>query len=113
MGLGYRVAVKDPYCLTLTKGGSIIDLYVHPSLGRAIIINGQRLLEHSCTKEFNGTEVRSLKGYAEVLVTAFHAIYKELILRTKRLLHSREMDVQQNPKACQRAQTVRKTSKPP
>jgi hypothetical protein len=79
MGLGYMVAVKDPYCLTLTKGDSIIDLYVHPSLGGAIIINGQRLLEHSCTMEFNGTEIRSIEGYAEALVTASHAIYKERI----------------------------------
>jgi len=47
MGLGYRVAVKDPYCLTLTKGDSMIDLYVHPSLGGVIFINGQGLLEHS------------------------------------------------------------------
>jgi len=78
-GLGYRVAVKDPYCLTLTRGDSIIDLYVHPSLGGVIIINGQRLLEHSCTMEFNGAEIRSLEGYAEALVAASHAIYKERI----------------------------------
>ena len=75
MGLGYRVAVKDPYCLTLTRGDSIIDLYVHPSLGGVIIINGQRLLKHSCTMEFNGAEIRSLEGYAEALVAASHAIY--------------------------------------
>ena len=31
MGLGYRVAVKDPYCLTFSKGDSIVDLYVHPA----------------------------------------------------------------------------------
>ena len=79
MGLGYRVAVKDPYCLTFTRGDSIIDLYVHPSLGGVIIINGQRLLEHSCTMEFNGVEIRSLEGYAEALVAASHAIYKERI----------------------------------
>jgi len=79
MGLGYRVAVKDPYCLTLTRGDSIVDLYVHPSLGGVIIINGQKLLEHSCTMEFNGAEIRSLEGYAEALVAASHAIYKERI----------------------------------
>ncbi len=77
--LGYRVAVKDPYCITLTKRGSIIDLYVHPSLGGVAFINGQRLLEHACTAEFNGTEVRSLESYAEALVVASHAIYKERI----------------------------------
>jgi hypothetical protein len=79
MELGYRVAVKDPYCITLTRDDSIIDLYVHPSLGGIIFINGQRLLEHSCTAEFNGTKVRSLESYAEALVAASHAIYKERI----------------------------------
>jgi len=78
-GLGYTVAVKDPYCITLTRGDSIIDLYVHPSLGGVIFINGQRLLEHSSTKEFNGAEVKSIENYAEALVTASHAIYKERI----------------------------------
>jgi len=79
MKLGYRVAVKDPYCITLTRGGSIIDLYVHPSLGGVAFINGQRLLEHTQIKKFNGVEVRSLESYAEALVAASHAIYKERI----------------------------------
>jgi hypothetical protein len=79
MRLGYTIAVKDPYCITLTKGDSIIDLYVHPSLGGAIFIDGQRLLEYSCTMEFNGTEIKSLESYAEALVAASHAIYKERI----------------------------------
>jgi len=77
--LGYRVAVKDQYCITLTRGSSIIDLYVHPSLGGAVFIDGQRLLEHSCIMEFNEVEVRSIEGYAEALVAASHAIYKERI----------------------------------
>jgi hypothetical protein len=79
MHLGYTVAVKDPYCITLTRGDSIIDLYVHPSLGGVIIIDGQRLLEHKCPMEFNGAEIMSLERYAEALVTASHAIYKERI----------------------------------
>jgi hypothetical protein len=79
MLLGYTVAVKDPYCISLTKGDSIIDLYIHPSLGGAIIIDGQRLLEHRCLEEFNGVEIISLESYAEALVTASHAIYKERI----------------------------------
>jgi len=79
MGLGYRVAVKDPYCITLTRGDSIIDLYVHPSLGGVIFINGQRLLEHTCIKDFNGAEIKSIESYAEALVAASHAIYKERI----------------------------------
>jgi hypothetical protein len=79
MRLGYTVAVKDPYCITLIRSDSIIDLYVHPSLGGAIIIDGQRLLEHKCSMEFNGVEIISLEGYAESLVAASHAIYKERI----------------------------------
>jgi len=77
MELGYKVAVKDPYCITLIRGNSIIDLYVHPSLGGVTFINGQRLLEHIQIKKFNGVEVRSLESYAEALVAASHAIYKE------------------------------------
>jgi hypothetical protein len=77
MCLGYTTAVKDPYCITLTKGNSIIDLYVHPSLGGAIFIDGQRLLEYSCIMEFNGVEIKSLESYAEALATASHAVYKE------------------------------------
>jgi hypothetical protein len=79
MRLGYTVAVKDPYCITLTKGDSIIDLYIHPSLAGATIIDGQRLLEHKCPMEFNGAEITSLERYAEALIAASHAIYKERI----------------------------------
>jgi hypothetical protein len=79
MRLGYTVAVKDPYCISLTKGDSIIDLYIHPSIGGAIIIDGQRLLEHKCPMEFNAAEITSLERYAEALVVASHAIYKERI----------------------------------
>jgi hypothetical protein len=79
MRLGYTVAVKDPYCISLTKGDSIIDLYIHLSLGGVIIIDGQRLLEHKCPMEFNGVEIMSLESYADSLVAASHAIYKEQI----------------------------------
>jgi hypothetical protein len=79
VGLGYRVAVKDPYCLTLTRGDSIVDLYVHPSLGGAIFIDGQKLLEHKSIKAYNGVEVNALESYAEALPVAAHAIYKEKI----------------------------------
>jgi len=79
MALGYRIAVKDPFCVTLMRDDSIIDLYIHPSLGGVTFLNGQKLLEHTCTREFNGVEVRSLESYAEALVAASHAIYKERI----------------------------------
>lgn len=79
IGLGYRIEVKDPYCITLTRGASIVDVYIHPSLGGVIFIDGKKLLEHVDIKEFNGVEIRALEGYAEALVAASHAIYKERI----------------------------------
>ncbi|QOJ79265.1 nucleotidyltransferase family protein [Infirmifilum lucidum] len=77
ISLGFEVAVKDPYCVTLVRGGSVVDLYVHPSLGGAILMDGQRLLEHAGLAEYGGVEVRSLSTYAEALVAAAHAVYKE------------------------------------
>jgi len=79
IGLGYRVEVKDPYCITLTRGASIVDVYIHPSLGGVVFIDGKKLLEHVNIKEFNGVEIRALESYAEALVAASHAIYKERI----------------------------------
>ncbi|MEM2301395.1 MAG: hypothetical protein QXR14_04200, partial [Sulfolobales archaeon] len=78
-GLGYRLVVKDPYCITLAKGGSMIDLYTQPSVGGIIFIDGQKLLDHTGIAEFSGVEARVLEKYAEALVTASHAIYKEQI----------------------------------
>jgi hypothetical protein len=79
IGLGYNIAVKDPYCITLTRDDSIIDLYIHLSLGGMIFIDGGKLLEYRCLREFNGVEIMSLERYTEALVTASHAIYKERI----------------------------------
>lgn len=79
MGLGYKLIVKDPYCITLTRGDSIIDLYSQPSIGGIIFIDGQRLLNHTRISEFNEVEVRTLEPYAEALTAASHAIYKEQI----------------------------------
>lgn len=79
VGLGYNIAVKDPYCITFVRGDSIIDLYVHPSLGGMIFIDGGKLLEHRCLREFDGVEIVSLESYAEALVSAAHAVYKERI----------------------------------
>jgi hypothetical protein len=77
--LGYRVVVKEPHCVTFAKGSSIIDLYTHPTLGGMAYMDGQKLLEHVKTKEYNGLEVRTLEDHAEALVAAAHAIYKERI----------------------------------
>ncbi len=79
MGLGYMLIVKDPYCITLTRGDSIVDLYMQPSVGGAIFVDGQRLLNHTRIAEFNGVELRTLEPYAEALTAVSHAIYKEQI----------------------------------
>jgi hypothetical protein len=77
--LGFKVEVKEPFCTTLVKGPSIVDVYVHPTLGSMIYMDGQELLSHVCIKDFNGLRIKSLESYAEALVSAAHAVYKERI----------------------------------
>ena len=77
--LGFRVKVKEPFCTTLVKDSFIIDVYVHPTLGGMIYMNGQRLLDYVSIKEFDGIKIRTLESYVEALVSAAHAIYKECI----------------------------------
>ena len=78
-GLGFKVEVKEPFCTTLVKGSFIIDVYVHPTLGSMIYMDGQELLNHVCIKDFNGIRIKSIESYAEALVSAAHAVYKERI----------------------------------
>uniref|UniRef100_A0A7J3SME8 Nucleotidyltransferase family protein n=1 Tax=Fervidicoccus fontis TaxID=683846 RepID=A0A7J3SME8_9CREN len=78
-GLGFKVEVKEPFCTTLVKGSFIVDVYVHPTLGGMIYMDGQELLNHVCIKDFNGLRIKSLESYAEALVSAAHAVYKERI----------------------------------
>ncbi|MBS7613181.1 hypothetical protein KEJ48_02910 [Candidatus Bathyarchaeota archaeon] len=79
MELGYRSIVRGPYCITLTRGNSIVDLYTQPSVGGIIFIDGQRLLNHMRITEFSEIEVKTLEPYAEALIVASHSIYKEQI----------------------------------
>jgi hypothetical protein len=53
-GLGFRVEVKEPFCTTLVKDSFIIDVYVHPTLGGMIYMNGQRLLDYVSIKNLMG-----------------------------------------------------------
>ena len=84
--MGYEVNVEEPYCITLVKGKSIIDLYVHPTIGGAAYLNGQVLMQHSEEKEFNGLCLTTLREYAEAIMSASHAIYKEGIYTLNDLL---------------------------
>jgi len=79
MSLGYKVVSKGSYCITLEKSSTIVDLYQHPTIGDIAYMDGQALLQHSKPTEFNDIEINSLEEYAEALVSASHAFYKELI----------------------------------
>jgi len=77
--LGYSIRVKEPYCITLTRGSSIIDVYTYPTFAGVIYMDGQVLLESVMNADFNGVEITSLEGYAEALMSACHALYKEQV----------------------------------
>ncbi len=79
-GRGFGVAASDPYSLTLVRGSDIVDLYVHPSTGWLVFMDGARLLEHVEARAFNGVEAPMLEEPAEAAVTAAHAVYKELMV---------------------------------
>ena len=75
--LGYRVVVAEPYCATLVKGVSIVDVYVHPTIGGIVYLDGAKLLRHVQTVEFNGFKIPVLEPYVEAVVACAHAVYKE------------------------------------
>ncbi|MCD6244392.1 MAG: hypothetical protein J7J65_04060 [Candidatus Korarchaeota archaeon] len=77
--LGYVTEVIEPYCITLSSPRSIIDLYLHPTMGGVIYLDGKRLLEFRREIYFNGVRIPALEGYVEALVSAAHAIFKERI----------------------------------
>ena len=79
MRYGYKIEVLEPYTITLTRGKTLIDLYIYPSLGNIIYLDGQKLLEYRTKTYFNYIEIVSLKTYAEAVATLTHAIDKEWI----------------------------------
>lgn len=76
---GFSLEVLEPYTITLTMHGLIVDLYTYPSLGNITYLNGQKLLEHRTRVDYDGIEMISLNTYAEAVVTLAHAIDKEWI----------------------------------
>ena len=42
---GFRAVVWEPYTVTLSRGGFIVDLYTHPSFAWVIYMDGGRLLD--------------------------------------------------------------------
>lgn len=79
VGAGFRVEVVEPYCVTMARGSVVVDLYVHPTLGGVVYLDGRGLLEHSGVVDFYGVEARALETYAEAVVAVAHAVYKERI----------------------------------
>lgn len=77
----FRIEVSESYTVTMVKGGTIVDLYTHPSFAWIVYLDGERLLEETETIDMNFTsvEAKALTKDAEVIVTAAHAIYKEHI----------------------------------
>jgi hypothetical protein len=75
---GFRAVVWEPYTVTLSRGGFIVDLYTHPSFAWVVYMDGGRLLD-CCVEEVNvgGLLAKALSRDAEVAVAAAHAVYKE------------------------------------
>jgi len=75
---GFRAVVWEPYTVTLSRGGFIVDLYTHPSFAWVVYMDGGRLL-NCCVEEVNvgGLSTKALSREAEVAVAAAHAVYKE------------------------------------
>jgi len=78
---GFRIAVVEPYTITLERRGFIVDLYTEPSFAWTVYMDGGRLLrDHVEEVEVNGIQVQALTREAEVVVAAAHAIYKEHLI---------------------------------
>jgi hypothetical protein len=78
---GFRVAVAEPYTVTLERRGFIVDLYTEPAFAWVVYMDGGRLLrECSEDVELAGVPARGLSRGAEVAVAAAHAVYKEHIV---------------------------------
>jgi len=76
---GFRIEVVEPYCITMVRGGCIVDLYVYPTIGGMVYLDAVKLMEHVERISFNSLEMPVLKTYAEALMTIAHAVYKERI----------------------------------
>ena len=76
--LGFKVKVKEPYSATLVRRG-VLDVYVHLNVANIVFLDGSKLLRHVEGAVVEGVELTTVKTYAEAVVTAAHAIYKEQI----------------------------------
>ena len=80
-GLGFSIIVSEPYTVTLSRKGFIVDLYTHPSFAWVVYMSGEDILRDFAEDfEVSGHLVRGLSREAEVVVYAAHAVYKEHII---------------------------------
>lgn len=60
---GFRIAVAEPYTLTMERRGFIVDLYTEPAFAWVVYMDGGRLLrECSEDVELAGVPARGLSG---------------------------------------------------
>lgn len=76
---GFQVKIIEPYCVTMTRGSIIVDLYVYPTLGGVIYLDARKLLALREPTKFGGIKIPVLEAHAEALTAIAHAIYKERI----------------------------------
>lgn len=86
----FKPVAVDPYSTTLARGSDIVDLYIHPSTGYFIFLDGVKLLNYATTGEFNGVEAPMLPGDVEALITIAHAVYKEWLINLNDYVTVRE-----------------------
>jgi hypothetical protein len=76
----FKIAVTEPYTVTLTIKGFVVVLFTNPSFTWVVYIDGIILIkEHAEDIELYGITARALIRLAEVAVVANHAVYKEHI----------------------------------
>ncbi len=76
---GFIVEVVEPYTITMRKNYIVVDIYVHPTVGGIIYMDGSKLMEYKKLSVFNGIEIPVLEESVEALLVITHAIYKERI----------------------------------
>jgi len=111
---GFRIEVLEPYTVTMVRGGTIVDLYTHPSFAWIVYLDGERLLGETEPIEVNGSEAKALTREAEAVAAATHAIYKEHMYLlsdyyvTKRWLNGKALNLARELRAEEAVKTVLK-----
>ncbi|MEM3905672.1 MAG: hypothetical protein QXZ17_02205, partial [Nitrososphaerota archaeon] len=59
-GVGFGIEVFEPYTVTMVRGGTIVDLYTHPSFAWTVYLDGERLLDNVETIVVDGVEAKAL-----------------------------------------------------